>query len=210
MKLLIILGYGIYQKEPLYTRYLDRALEILSSENPDLIIATGWKTNKNFPEVSEASSIKAYVVQKEPALELKIFLEESSVSTMRNILNAKELIAQQTDELATCIVVCDSIRIPKTFYLTAKYFSDLLGQHITEEDIYTRLLEYYNAGTDLLNDTTLTYQSLTVHGISWGRSIEEVSNQIMSGIIEIGCSKYPNLEAKSTKLRKKFFKIEQE
>lgn len=93
MTITIILGYGIYSEEnTTYKNYLDIAAGIIKGTQTDLIITTGMASNRNFPDITEAQSMKQYLVDKVNGI--PFLLEERSLSTQQNVSLSAALMAK--------------------------------------------------------------------------------------------------------------------
>ena len=122
MIITIILGYGIYSEENTpYKNYLDITAGIIKGTRTDLIVTTGIASNKNFPSLTEAQSMKDYLADKVGGI--PFFLEEKSLSTQQNISYSAELLNEKQKIPDKLVVICDSIRLPKTIFFTLHYSS---------------------------------------------------------------------------------------
>lgn len=205
-ELLIILGYGVFEKtNQIYKKYLDDAISLIKNHQiTDLIICGGF-TNKNV-QISEASSIKSYLIENK--VNSNIFLEEKSISTPQNLKFSQEIITKNSILPESIIITCDSIRAPKVYYLALRYLSNSLNQKSSEEEIYLTLLEQsIQKGLDFTKNLKLNYQKLTIYGFNQDRKEKEISEQIIATMEEIGGCNYPAVDKYITEFKKKQFGI---
>lgn len=203
MTITIILGYGIYSEEnTTYKNYLDIAAGIIKGTQTDLIITTGMASNHNYPDLTEAQSMKQYLVDKVNGI--PFLLEESSLSTQQNVSLSAELMTEKKINPDKLIIICDSIRLPKTFFFTLHYFNDLLGLKLTEEEIYKELMILtLKEKPDFSQDVKLSHKQIDFYGICMERTLKDISNQITGTLEELAFIRYPDLEKQFLEIRKK-------
>ncbi len=194
----LILPYGVFEESNLqYKEYLDTAFEKVTASNNAKIVISGGFSNKNFPDLSEAQSVKNYFVTKNPTFSDKLIIEETALTTARSIEIVSRLYPIH-------FIVCDSIRAPKVFYLAATHVL-----HMPEEEIYRSLgkLSLQDNG-NVTTDIEYQLPNLTISGINLKRSIEEVADQIVSSMEEVAFTKYPKLHEQYIEYRKKLWGLE--
>lgn len=202
MIITIILGYGIYTDENTsYKNYLDIAAGIIKGTQTDLIITTGMATNPNYPDLTEAQSMKEYL--KDKVNGIPFLLEETSLSTQQNISLSAALMAKNKMNPDKLIIISDSIRLPKTFFFTLHYFNDLLGFKLSEEQMYRELMMLtLKEKPNFSQDVKLLYKQIDFYGIGMERTFKDISNQIIGTLEELAFIRYPNLEKQFLELRK--------
>lgn len=181
----IILNYGVFIKpNPDYQQYLDSALEKSLLTNPDFIIICGGVTNSKYPELSEAESVQSYYLETHSELANKFLIEPTSNTTPQNLENSLEIIKNKNIELTKLNIICDSIRIPKVFFLSLSlFFPDL-----SDKDKLKILQDIC-----LSAEPIFTYEYLSVSGIPLSNTIELAKHQIVSSMLEMHYLDYPDL-----------------
>jgi hypothetical protein len=200
----IVLAYGVFlPPNPLYQQYLDQALKLLLTSAPHLIITCGGHTNQNYPHLSEADTIAGYFLQKAPGLKSHIQAEISSLTTVQNLSNACRLIRTSKIVSPRLTIVCDSIRVPKVFYLSLQIFKSLLPSNLTKKDRLQILLDIYlNQPPDLIRPLKYDFHNLTVLGVPYSKSAQLASHQVMSSMLEMHALDYPDLHEQFVNWRK--------
>jgi len=126
----------------------------------------------------------------------------SGIQLIKNLLQEKSI---QPESIT---IICDSIRAPKVFYLACTYLNDILHLDISEEEIYSRLLHHVtDTKMDITKGAHYSYKNLSIEGVNLHRSIDEVGLQVTSSMIEVGFTKYPQLEEEFLKWRKEQFEM---
>lgn len=207
----ILLPYGIFEKSNLqYKKYLDQAFEIINKSTDQKLVFCGGLTN-NKTSLSEAKSLKNYFLEQNSNFnEDNIFLEEKSLTTPQNLKFALEILKEKEIVPSFIQIICDSIRVPKVYYFALTYFSALLGQDISEEQIYhTLLAKFVEHKLDLTKQIKVEYEKISIVGLSLTRTEKELGQQILATMEEIGGAKYPSLEEKILAIRKKEWQLTQ-
>lgn len=176
MHIALILGYGVHLEGDF--PYLDLIIPHLTGY--DLIIPCGGFTDREIPDISEALSIQKYLESK--GIEKDFLLEDASLTTPENIINAKKLI-YSLENVDSITIFCDSIRAPKvaaqalqTFH---KYSLEKSLQTLYEIYIYTKENQL-----PLTQNIQIIHKNLTVKGVALDRTKEEVAEQILASLIE--------------------------
>ncbi len=194
-KIVVILGYGIFEKSNhKYKDYLDKAIEVIQqAQELGMVIICGGFTAPQI-ELSEARSIKNYILELNPEISSKIILEEKSATTAQNLEFASKIIVESKVKPHMIDIICDSIRSPKIYYLALNYFSPFLEQSISEEEIYRSLYEQYSKyGMDFTTDQKLNCLNITIHGIGFDRNKQEIGDQIVNSMEEVVSLKYSSI-----------------
>jgi hypothetical protein len=207
MNVTVILGYGVFTEDNLqYKAYLDSVLTLLKSLYSDKVVVTGSMTNSEHPGKEEAMSQKEYLVKQSSQLENKILLENQSLSTPQNLEFSLKLLKQQNIDISKLDVICDSIRSPKVFYLSCFFFNALLKLNISEEGVYSQLFnQLVDKNIDITKDSLFSYKNLVIHGVNLHRDPSEIGLQVTSSMLEVGFTKYPELEKQFLVWRRKKF-----
>ncbi len=200
-KAIVVLGYGVFEKSnDNYKNYIDRALSFIKENNFNRIIICGGFTNHNI-NISEAASIRDYIVEQDSSLSSQIILEDKSITTPQNLEFASKIISTTVKSIA---VICDSIRAPKVYYLALRYFYP----KITEEIIYRSLLsQSIEKKVDVTKDITLEYDNLVIQGFNLSRSPKEIGDQIIATMEEVAAFNYSSVDKDILEYKKKLFKI---
>ena len=203
MIITIILGYGIYSEENTpYKNYLDITAGIIKGTHTDLILTTGTASNKNFPSLTEAQSMKDYLLDKVNGT--PFLLEEKSLSTQQNISCSASLLNEGQKVPDKLVVICDSIRLPKTIFFTLHYFNSILKMDLSEKQIYEELMNLtLKNKADFSQDVKLSYRQIDFYGIGMDRTYRDISNQIIGTLEELAFIRYPDLEKKFLEIRRK-------
>ncbi|MBP6989229.1 YdcF family protein [Candidatus Shapirobacteria bacterium] len=192
----IILGYGVLIKpNPNYEKYFLSALESIQSGNYQKIIFCGGCTNPNYPNLSEAQSIKKFFEETNLSLP-ELITEDNSLTTAQNL----EFFKKHVSENFT--IFCDSVRVPKIFYLCLS----LYYPNLTEEQKLVILAETGHQ-LNFAQSITMSYQNFQVTGIPLSDTMELAAHQIFSSMIEMHFEDYPNLHQRFIDYRKKLWKI---
>lgn len=204
----IILCYGIFEDTNLqYKTYLDKALEIALDAQADSIVICGGLTRSK-SKVSEAQSVADYYLEQQPDLKEKLLLEERSITTPQNLEFAGDLLQTQQPLLDEIIVICDSIRLPKVYYLALTHLAAAVRVPVTEEGIYLSLLKQsIEKRLDVTKDVAVAFKNIEVRGIWIDRQPSEIGQQIISTMQEIAAEKYPSVENTIVAARKKQWQL---
>jgi hypothetical protein len=176
MNIALILGYGVHLEGEF--PYLDLIIPHLQSF--DLIIPCGGFTNRDTPDISEALSIQKYL--ESTGIEKDFLLEDASLTTPENILNGKKLI-DSMEGVESITIFCDSIRVPK---ITIQALQAFLGYSLEKSlnhglELHIKWREKAHALTE---ETIVSHQNLTVHGVKLNRTPEEIGDQIIASLAE--------------------------
>lgn len=198
----IVLGYGVFTKGQVeYEAYLRRTFEIV--KDSDLIITCAGASNKDYPELTEAESMASLFMEIDPSISQKIFLETESFSTPQSIEFAARYLISHKLFAENIRIICDSCRAPKAFYTALNCLGPIFGRFISEKDATRFLGQIATTIPDLTKEVDFTNEGISVHGIPLSTSIEELSRQIMSSMIEVNFLRYPELHEEFIAFRKK-------
>ncbi len=200
----IVLGYGVFLESDLayQQKYLEPVLNDILKRNPDLIITCGGCSNKNYPDLSEAQSIRDLFVKLHPELESKIITEANSLSTPENLKFTQDFITKNYPECQTVTIYSDSCRSPKVFYLSLSLFLD--AKELSQRDKLIILGNMYmQSNYDFSQAVELNYQNITIVGIPLSDTMSLVSHQITSSMLEMHSFDYPDLHQQIVDSRKK-------
>ncbi len=197
----IILGYGIFVKPmPEYQQYLETLLKDIINRQSDLIIICGGCSNKNYPKLSEAVSIRDFFLDLHPELNHQIIIEDKSLSTPQSLENSFDLIEQSHNDFSSINVYCDSCRSPKVLYLALS----LLDKTLTEKDKLEIIGHIYlNNSPDVSQKTFFNYKKLNIVGIPLSNNMSLIAHQIMSSMLEMHSFDYPDFHQQFVDWRKK-------
>jgi hypothetical protein len=195
MNLNILIGYGVYlDGDTKYQEYLDRSLEILKSSPAEVLITSGGNVNRNYPYYSEAESVANYLVSNLRSLEMKTILEESSFTASQKIRNCHQIAVSQNYTPSKLSVVCDSLDIPKIFFLTMYFFNDILNNNFTEEDIYISLLRFLENIKDFSKSIQFEFGKCSFYGLPREHNLGDIYHSIVLSMAEIGFAKFQAAE----------------
>ncbi|BAU44716.1 ElyC/SanA/YdcF family protein [Leptolyngbya sp. O-77] len=116
----IICGYGVSLENDLEI-YADSISLFLSSSDIDKLILCGGYTVENSP-YSEAGLMRKLLQQRE--VDQEFILEEASVTSLHNLLFAKEILENLAYPFQRIYIFCDSVRSFKVFCLSRIIFSN--------------------------------------------------------------------------------------
>lgn len=204
------MGSGVYTDgNELYRGYLDNCISVGTEVDADCVILCGGITNPQLPELSEAQSIKKYVLSVRPEWENKIRTDDTSLTSLQNLENALQILTNENITPTALHICCDSIRTPKNFYCAATLFNDYLNLSVSEEEIYNELAhELYKKRVKLRERVTLTLRNLHIEGMPLDRPIDDTAEQIAASLLEVGFIKYPNLHEHVIEYKKKIWGFE--
>lgn len=120
MNIGIVCGYGVSLENDLET-YADSISLFLSSSNIDKLILCGGYTVEN-SLYSEAGLMRDLLQQRK--VDQELILEESSVTSLHNLLFSKEILENIAYPLQEIYIFCDSVRSFKVFCLSRIIFSN--------------------------------------------------------------------------------------
>ncbi|MCX6726721.1 MAG: YdcF family protein [Candidatus Shapirobacteria bacterium] len=190
----IVLGYGVFTPEQTdYQNYLVTALNGCLKDQSEIILTTGGCSNKNYPQLSEAESVKNLYLELHPELSPIIITENQSLSTPQNLENSLEILNKQNITPSDINIFCDAIRSPKVFYLALSLFYP----DLSEKDRLKILLDF--ATSDI---PKLDYNIIHVNGISFSNTFELATHQIVSSMLEMHYLEYPDLQEQFIAWRK--------
>lgn len=200
----IVLGYGIFIKpnDAYQQRYLEPVLNQIINQNPDLIITCGGASHKDYPNLSEAQTIKDLFISLHPELESKIITEDKSLSTPENLGFSASTIATNYPESDTVTIYCDSCRVPKVFYLALSLF--LKNKPRDEKEKLEILSQIYLQKLfDFSGPVEINFQNITVIGVPLSDNMSMIAQQITSSMLDMHAFDYPDLHKEFVEFRKK-------
>ena len=131
-QIVIVCGYGCHLT-PGYQEYLRRVVRYIGENFVELIIVCGGKSQqKTAPDKSEAEVISSFL-QNEPDWEElyagrcglpKIICETCSLTTLKNLGNAKDFIGEFSPKEYRLIIFCDASRALKVKLLAMSIFPE--------------------------------------------------------------------------------------
>ncbi len=134
MNIAIVLGYGLFEESNQeYKDYLDWIAKTVTDQKIEKLIICGGFTNPLHKDLSEAQSMSNYIKNLLPP-DIKIVLEEKSITTPQNLEFAKEEIATEDSVL----IFCDLARLAKVIWLSARI---LLAK--TQTEVSHSVLSFY-------------------------------------------------------------------
>jgi len=122
MNLGIVCGYGVSLENDL-ERYADSISEFLDSKKIDSLILCGGYTVEQ-SDYSEAGLMQQLL--QERGVKQQLFLEEKSVTSLHNLLFAREIIENYNEPIQSVYILCDSARKFKIYCLSKIIFSDFV------------------------------------------------------------------------------------
>lgn len=130
----IVLGYGIFEEtNQEYKDYLDWIAKTVTDQKIEKLIICGGFTNPLHKDLSEARSMNNYI-KNLLSLDIKIVLEEESLTTPQNLKFAKEEIAAED----SILIFCDLARLAKVIWLSSHILLDK-----TQSEIGNAVLDFY-------------------------------------------------------------------
>ena len=118
MKIGIVCGYGIVPDERLVT-YVRRVVACASAQRIDTLILCGGRTIRG-AEQTDAATLRDLLG--EDAASFHLLLEEASISTLHNLLYARQLIAANRLSVESLSIFCDTLRFMKVWCLSRILF----------------------------------------------------------------------------------------
>lgn len=200
-KIAIIHWYGNEKINPKVFNEYKKCLENYISNNPfDIIISSGWFTDKNIHE-SEAESIKNGICN-DINFDWERILEEKSFTTFENIEYCAEILKQIKDKEIT--VFCRNTHLPKIVYLSLqkylKYTKKETLKTIQKALKDKKLLEFDWEITFELDNIKFVWFDL------WAEK-NKFWKAIWSWIIETHYDEFQDLHDDFVKIRKKYWWI---
>lgn len=180
----IILGYGVFIKpNHNYQSYLESVLENILSTSFEKIIICGGYSSSEHPSLSEAESIKQLFIKLQPKLASLLILEDKSLTTPQNLEFSQKIANNQN-----ITIYCDSVRVPKVFYLSFSLYFPKLNEK-------EKLAVLAKVGRELnfSQNVTMSYQNIKIIGIPFSKTIDLAAHQIISSMIEMHFIDYPDL-----------------
>jgi len=210
MKVLFILGYGIFQAEDeRYAHYLEESLVHITEQKPEWIVLCGGYSNPKYQGVSEAASMAGWLIEKDPSLKDRIILEEESLTTFHNLKKAQLLLQERGIVPTVVSIICDSIRLPKTYFLAMAMYKEWLRLPQDEAEVLRQLANLHeNVGLDVTKDLVVGTDIITVYGIARYGTAEEIGQQIVGSILEVRGLDHPELEEEFLARRRRRFGID--
>lgn len=130
----LILGYGLFEEtNQEYKDYLDWIAKTVTDQKIEKLIICGGFTNSLHKDLSEAQSMNNYIKKLLPS-DIKIVLEEKSITTPQNLEFAKAEITAEDNIL----IFCDLARLAKVIWLSARI---LLGK--SQSEVSHAVLNFY-------------------------------------------------------------------
>lgn len=193
MNIAIVLGYGLFEESNQeYKDYLDWIAKTVTDKKIEKLIICGGFTNPLHKDLSEAQSMGNYIKNLLPP-DIKIVLEEKSITTPQNLEFAKEEIATEDSVL----IFCDLARLAKVIWLSARI---LLAK--TQTEVSHSVLNFY------LDKKIKPYVdwNLTVMPFDFpSRDKYQYFAQSFTSLLEVESLDDPTLEEKIIVQRKKDF-----
>ena len=118
MKIGIVCGYGIVPDERLVA-YVRRVVACASAQQLDTLVLCGGRTVRGV-EQTDAATLRDLLG--EDAARFQIVLEEASISTLHNLLYARQRIAANRMPVESLSIFCDTLRFMKVFCLSKILF----------------------------------------------------------------------------------------
>lgn len=201
MHIALILGYGVHLEGEF--PYLDLIIPHLLDH--DLVIPCGGFTNRDTPKISEALSMQTYLESK--GVKATFLLEDASLTTPENILNAKKLI-DSMEGVESITIFCDSIRVPK---VTIQLLQVLFGYSLEQSlDHALKLhIKWREEGHALTQETIVCHHNLTVHGVKLDRTPEEIGDQIIASLAETHMIRQEEPRQRLHNWRRKLWKLDE-
>lgn len=148
--LVIIFGYD-HNLTSKYKHYLDRAIKIIKSNWPELILTTGSYEGNRKDFTDEAAFIASYLKQHNIAG--KIITDSNGLTTLQNLKDAKEMLVNSEITAKRIIIFCEGARCCKVKILSYLVFKRKLefGCYELIEERRARIYEkYWNTPYDIL------------------------------------------------------------
>ncbi|MGC8649233.1 MAG: ElyC/SanA/YdcF family protein [Candidatus Micrarchaeia archaeon] len=188
VKTAILIGNGIFDVNmENYKNYVDEFIDFVNKNNVEKVILCGGYTDKN-STFSEASSIKPYVEQKLNR-NVKILLEEKSITAAQSIKFSKKLVALKPEDDVT--VFCDSSITIKVMWFVMHYWFKLKRKDIYEDALnfikmhYSKKNKVADIGRSILTPGVL-YKNVEIHPCSVTTNIESALAQQIISLVDIG------------------------
>jgi NDP-sugar pyrophosphorylase family protein len=193
MNTAVVLLYGLYSPDRIdYKKYLDYIIQEIKDKNFDKVILCGGITFPHIEKISEAESVKKYLLSKYDFN--KYILEDKSIDTNQNIKFASEKLNKEDN----ITLYCDLIRIAKVSWIAAHY---ILKEDT--ENIYKQMMQFVSY-KDLYRPFTM--RNLTVIGFDFeGKTKEEMIGQTFATIFDVMSLYDTDLEKLNTQQRKEDF-----
>ncbi len=188
MKYAVILGYGLFDdSKSRYARYLDAFTRFVNANAVDVAVFSGGHTSPERISISEAATMADHV---RPLLKrnVKIVLEESSLSTAQNIEFSGRVV--DTCKGNTIIVFCDNIRPAKVLWFVMHYWFDLSKREIERYFIGLSLVYYRKRytteqiGKEMKRG--MAYKNVTIFPYPLRSGIDDAISQQIPTVLEIG------------------------
>ena len=196
-KIAIIHWYGNERINPKVFIEYKNCLENYINNNPfDIIISSGWFTDKNIHE-SEARAIKN-AISDNINFDWKRILEEKSFTTFENVKYCVEILKQIKDKEIT--VFCRNTHLPKIVYLSLQKYLNYSKKDtlkIIQNELKDKsLLEF---------DWEIVFKTANIKFVWFDLWAEKNKywKAIWSGIIETHYDEFQDLHDNFVKIRKK-------
>lgn len=127
MKIGIVCGYGIVADERLVA-YVRRVIEYASEHRLDMLILCGGQTIRD-EERTEAETLRKVIG--DDATQFHLLMEETSISTLHNLLYSRQLIEARRLPVKSLTIFCDTLRLMKVFCLSKLLFRAYSAQVVS-------------------------------------------------------------------------------
>ena len=197
----LIHGYGNARINPKVFLKYKKCLENYISNNPfDIIISSGWFTDKNIHE-SEAEAIKNAIIDN-INFDWERILEERSFTTFENIEYCAEILKQIKDKEIT--VFCRNTHLPKIVYLSLQKYLNY-----QKKDTLKTIQKALKDKKLLEFDWEITFELDNIKFVWFDLWAEKNKywKAIWSGIIETHYDEFQDLHDNFVKIRKEYWGI---
>jgi len=199
MKVGVVLGYGLFTPERKdYKAYLDSVARHIGEDGLDRAILCGGFTDPKQPDKSEAGTIKEYLLSANPNFNQYV-LEEESINTNQNI----EFAAKEISEEDEVYIYCDSIRLPKVFWIAAHF---ILGKSQTE--IARVFIEYAKTGSTSVDiNKPIVFERLRTIGFDFPKEKGYIIAQTAASLVDVMSLYNEEIKNLDEEVRKEIFGI---
>ncbi len=116
MKINILLCYGVFEESNQeYRQYVEMVVKETQENQVEKIIVCGGHTNSKSPEISEAETVRNYIIKLNPGILVE--LEDQSLTTPQNL----EFVSRTINSTDKITVYCDLARMAKVIWLSLTY-----------------------------------------------------------------------------------------
>ena len=197
MKKGVVLGYGLFSPERIdYKSYLDFVAIRINEDNLDDVILCGGFTTPKQLDKSEAESMREYLVSVNPDFNSYI-LEENSINTNQNI----EFASGEIDDADETYIYCDSVRIPKVFWIAAHF---ILKK--SQVEIAKYFLDYAKTGAKSIDITKpVEFERVKIVGFDFLREKGAMITQIAASLVDVMALYNDEIKTLDEEARKELF-----